>query len=136
APNAVFGLIELLDKAKDANGHIQIPGIYDDVEAPSAEEKESWNHLPFDEDEYLATEVGSTELTGEAGYSVFERTWARPTLEVHGIGGGLTGVGAKTVIPAKAVAKVSIRLVPRQDPGRIVKSVEKFVKENAPRGVL
>ncbi len=107
APNAVFGLIELLAKAKDADGHIQIPGIYDDVEPPSAEEKQSWEHLPFDEHEYLKSEVGSTELTGEPGYSVFERTWARPTFEVHGIAGGFTGAGAKTVIPAKAVAKVS-----------------------------
>jgi acetylornithine deacetylase/succinyl-diaminopimelate desuccinylase-like protein len=135
APNAVFGLIELLGKAKDANGHIQIPGIYDDVEAPSAEEKESWTHLPFDEDEYLKTEVGSTELTGEPGYSVFERTWARPTLEVHGIAGGFTGTGAKTVIPAKATAKVSIRLVPRQDPQKVVRAVEQWVKENSPRGI-
>jgi acetylornithine deacetylase/succinyl-diaminopimelate desuccinylase-like protein len=135
APNAVFGLIELLAKAKDANGHIQIPGIYDDVEAPSAEEKESWTHLPFDEDEYLKTEVGSTELTGEPGYSVFERTWARPTFEVHGIAGGFTGAGAKTVIPAKAVAKVSIRLVPRQDPQKVVRAVEQWVKENSPRGI-
>src|SRR6202167_5568010 len=135
APNAVFGLIELLSKMKDAGGRIQIPGIYDDVEPPSADEKASWEHLPFDEKEYLANEVGSTELTGEAGYSVFERTWARPTLEVHGIGGGFTGAGAKTVIPARAVAKVSIRLVPKQDPDKIVKSVEKFVNDNAPRGV-
>ncbi len=135
APNAVFGLVELLAKMKDAGGRIQIPGIYDDVEAPSADEKSSWEHLPFDEKEYLRDEVGSSELTGEAGYSVFERTWARPTLEVHGIGGGFTGAGAKTVIPAKAVAKVSIRLVPRQDPDKVVRSVEKFVKENAPRGV-
>jgi acetylornithine deacetylase/succinyl-diaminopimelate desuccinylase-like protein len=135
APNAVFGLIELLARAKDANGHIQIPGIYDDVEAPSAEEKESWNHLPFDEDEYLKTEVGSTELTGEPGYSVFERTWARPTFEVHGIAGGFTGAGAKTVIPARATAKVSIRLVPRQDPQKVVRAVEQWVKENSPRGI-
>src|SRR4051812_33949438 len=135
APNAVFGLIELLAKAKDANGHIQIPGIYNDVEPPSAEEKESWTHLPFDEHEYLASEVGSTELTGEPGYSVFERTWARPTLEVHGIAGGFTGVGAKTVIPAKAVAKVSIRLVPRQDPDQIVAAVKDFVKTHSPKGV-
>jgi acetylornithine deacetylase/succinyl-diaminopimelate desuccinylase-like protein len=135
APNAVFGLIELLAKAKDADGHIQIPGIYDDVEPPSAEEKESWTHLPFDEDEYLKTEVGSTELTGEPGYPVFERTWARPTFEVHGIAGGFTGAGAKTVIPAKAVAKVSIRLVPRQDPQKIIRAVEQWVKENSPRGI-
>lgn len=136
APNAVFGLIELLGKAKDANGHIQIPGIYNDVEPPSAEEKDSWKHLPFDEDEYLKNEVGSTELTGEPGYSVFERTWARPTFEVHGIAGGFTGTGAKTVIPAKAVAKVSVRLVPKQDPQKVVRAVEQFVKENSPRGIV
>ncbi|MDP9053646.1 MAG: dipeptidase [Acidobacteriota bacterium] len=135
APNAVFGLIELLSKAKDANGRIQIPGIYDGVEPPSSEEKESWTHLPFDEDEYLKTEVGSIELTGEPGYSVFEKTWARPTFEVHGIAGGFTGTGAKTVIPATAVAKVSIRLVPRQDPEKVVRAVEQWVKENAPRGI-
>jgi acetylornithine deacetylase/succinyl-diaminopimelate desuccinylase-like protein len=135
APNAVFGLIELLSKAKSADGRIQIPGIYDDVEAPSAEEKESWTHLPFDEAEYLRDEVGSTALTGEKEYSVFERTWARPTLEVHGIAGGFTGPGAKTVIPAKAVAKVSIRLVPKQDPEKIVAAVEEFVKLNAPAGI-
>lgn len=135
APNAVFGLIELLSKAKGADGHIQIPGIYDDVQPPSNEEKKSWEHLPFDEDEYLKTEVGSTELTGEPGFSVFERTWARPTFEVHGIAGGFTGAGAKTVIPAKAVAKVSIRLVPKQDPQKVVRAVEQWVKENAPKGI-
>ena len=135
APNAVFGLIELLSKAKDADGHLLIPGIYDDVEAPSADEKQSWTHLPFDEKEYLAKEVGSTALTGEPGYSVFERTWARPTFEVHGIAGGFTGAGAKTVIPAVATAKVSIRLVPRQDPEKILAAVRKFVKENTPKGI-
>jgi acetylornithine deacetylase/succinyl-diaminopimelate desuccinylase-like protein len=135
APNAVFGLIELLAKAKDGNGHILIPGIYEDVEPPSADEKESWRHLPFDEPEYLATEVGSSQLTGEKEYSVFERTWARPTFEVHGIAGGFTGAGAKTVIPANAVAKVSIRLVPRQDPDRIVAAVRTWITHNAPAGV-
>jgi acetylornithine deacetylase/succinyl-diaminopimelate desuccinylase-like protein len=135
APNAVFGLIELLSKAKDAAGRIQIAGIYDDVEPPSAEEKASWMHLPFDEAEYLASEVGSTALTGEKEYSVFERTWARPTFELHGIAGGFTGAGAKTVIPARAVAKVSIRLVPRQDPAKIVAAVQEFVAANAPAGI-
>ena len=72
------------------------------------------------EKDFLSKEVGSTELTGEPGYSVFERTWARPTMEVHGIAGGFTGAGAKTVIPAKATAKVSIRLVPNQDPDKII----------------
>src|SRR6185437_3667204 len=89
APNAVFGLIELLAKMKDANGRIQIPGMYDDVEPPTLTEKRSWEHLPFDEKDFLKNEVGSTQLTGEPGYSVLERTWARPTLEVHGIAGGL-----------------------------------------------
>lgn len=135
APNAVFGLIELLSKAKNANGHILIPGIYEDVEPPSEAEKESWKHLPFDEAEYLKNEVGSTELTGETMFSVFERTWARPTFEVHGIAGGFTGVGAKTVIPAKAVAKVSIRLVPRQNPEQIIAAVREFVKHNTPAGI-
>ena len=135
APNAVFGLVELLAKAKDADGRILIPGIYDDVEAPSAAEKESWTHLPFDEKEYLEKEVGSSALTGEKAYSVFERTWARPTFEVHGIAGGFTGAGAKTVIPAKAVAKVSIRLVPKQDPEKILKAVREFVAANSPAGI-
>jgi acetylornithine deacetylase/succinyl-diaminopimelate desuccinylase-like protein len=135
APNAVFGLVELLSKAKDANGRIQIPGIYDDVAPPSAEEKESWTHLPFDEKEYLQNEVGATALTGEKEYSVFERTWARPTFEVHGIAGGFTGVGAKTVIPAKAVAKVSIRLVPNQSPEKVLASVQEFVAAHTPEGI-
>jgi acetylornithine deacetylase/succinyl-diaminopimelate desuccinylase-like protein len=135
APNAVFGLIELLAKAKDAEGNIQIPGIYDDVEPPSPEEKASWEHLPFNEREYLEREVGATELVGEPGYSVFERTWARPTFEVHGIAGGFTGTGAKTVIPARAVAKISIRLVPRQDPEKVVAAVRKFIETHTPRGI-
>ncbi len=135
APNAVYGLIELLAKAKDADGRILIPRVYDDVEPPSKEEKQSWEHLHFDEQEFLAKEVGSTALTGEPGYSVFERTWARPTFEVHGIAGGFTGAGAKTVIPAKAVAKVSLRLVPKQDPDKIVAAVKEWVKNNQPKGI-
>src|SRR6202030_2933151 len=79
APNAVFGLIELLSKMKDANGKIQIPGMYDDVAPPTPAEKRSWEQLPFNEKDFLKNEVGSKQLTGEPGYSVFERTWARPT---------------------------------------------------------
>ncbi len=135
APSAVFGLIELLSKAKDAGGVIQIPGIYDDVKAPAPAELESWSRLPFEENEFLAKEVGSTKLTGEKGYSVFHRTWARPTFEVHGIAGGFTAAGAKTVIPAKATAKVSIRLVPEQDPDKVIRQVRDFVKANSPAGV-
>ena len=97
---------EMLTKLKDENGKILVPGMYDDVTPPTAEEKASWDSLPFDEEEFRKTEVGSTQLTGEPGFSVMERTWARPTLEVHGIVGGYMAPGAKTVIPAKATAKV------------------------------
>jgi acetylornithine deacetylase/succinyl-diaminopimelate desuccinylase-like protein len=135
APNAVFGLVELLAKLKNADGVIQIPGFYDDVAKPAAAELASWQSLPFNESEFLAREVGSTALTGEPGFSVFERTWSRPTLEVHGIAGGFTGAGAKTVIPAKAVAKVSMRLVPNQDPEKIIAAYRRYVAEVTPRGI-
>ncbi len=135
APNAVFGLIELLAKMKDANGRIQIPGMYDDVQPPTPEEKRSWEHLPFEEKEFLSHEVGSTQLTGEPGYPVLERIWARPTLEVHGIAGGFTAAGAKTVIPARATAKVSMRMVPNQDPQKIIAAYKKFVADNTPAGI-
>jgi acetylornithine deacetylase/succinyl-diaminopimelate desuccinylase-like protein len=91
--------------------------------------------LPFDEKEFLANEVGSSRLTGEPGYSVLERVWARPTLEVHGIAGGFTAAGAKTVIPAKAVAKVSIRLVPQQNSEEVVNAFTKWVRQNTPKGI-
>jgi acetylornithine deacetylase/succinyl-diaminopimelate desuccinylase-like protein len=135
APNPLFGLIELLAKAKDAEGHIQVPGMYDEVAAPAPAEKASWDSLPFSEREFLEKEVGSTVLTGEPGYSVFERIWARPTMEVHGIGGGFTGAGAKTVIPAKATAKVSFRLVPNQTPEKIIAAWKEFVAKNTPAGI-
>ena len=136
APNPIQGLLELLCKCKDATGSIRIPGMYDDVAPPSPLEREGWRQLPFQESEFLRDEVGSSELVGEAGYSVLERIWARPTLEIHGIAGGFTGAGSKTVIPSKAVAKISFRLVPNQDPERIVKSFRDFVQFNAPPGVM
>jgi acetylornithine deacetylase/succinyl-diaminopimelate desuccinylase-like protein len=135
APNAVYGLIELLAKAKDANGVIRIPGIYDDVEEPAPAELDSWKRLPFREDQFLANEVGSTALTGEPNRSVLERVWSRPTFEVHGIAGGFTGPGAKTVIPAKATAKVSFRLVPKQEPDKIIAAFRDWVKKNTPAGI-
>ena len=135
APNAIFGLIELLAKAKDANGHIQIPGMYDDVAAPDPAEVQSWSQLPFSEAEFLSHEVGATDLTGEPEQSVLARIWARPTFEVHGIAGGFTGAGSKTVIPAKAVAKVSMRVVPNQDPQKIIAALEAWVKRNTPKGI-
>jgi acetylornithine deacetylase/succinyl-diaminopimelate desuccinylase-like protein len=135
APNAVFGLVELLGKIKGSNGVIRIPGIYDDVEPPAPAEKESWERLPFKEREFLKKEVGSKRLTGESKYSVLERIWARPTFEVHGIAGGFTAPGAKTVIPAKATAKASFRLVPKQDPEKVVAALRKFVEKNTPKGI-
>ena len=134
APNAVFGLIELLAKAKNADGVIQIPGFYDDVAEPASAELDSWNSLPFNADDYVANEVGAA-ITGEPGRSVFEKTWSRPTLEVHGIAGGFTGAGSKTVIPAKALAKVSFRLVPNQDPEKIVALFKEWVAANKPAGI-
>lgn len=134
APNAVFGLIELLAKAKNADGIIQIPGFYDDVREPAKAELESWQSLPFNEAEYTNNEIGAA-ITGEPGRSVFEKTWSRPTLEVHGIAGGFTGAGSKTVIPAKALAKVSFRMVPDQDPEKIVEAFRAWVAANAPKGI-
>lgn len=135
APNAVYGLIELLAKAKDADGRIQIPGFYDTVAEPAEAEIASWKSLPFVEAEFLAKEVGSSCLTGEQDRMVLERVWSRPTLEVHGIAGGFTGAGAKTVIPATATAKVSMRMVPDQDPEKMFEAFSAWVAANTPKGI-
>jgi acetylornithine deacetylase/succinyl-diaminopimelate desuccinylase-like protein len=135
APNPLFALVEIISKLKDANGKILIPGFYDKVKEPTKAELEAWKRLPFDEEEYRKKEVGSNVLTGEPGYSVLYRTWARPTLEVHGMPGGFVGQGAKTVIPARASAKVSMRLVPDQEPEDILKKYTSYVKSLAPKGV-
>jgi acetylornithine deacetylase/succinyl-diaminopimelate desuccinylase-like protein len=135
APNAVYGLTQLLAAAKDSRGVLQIPGIYDDVEEPAPAELESWRHLPFQEQEFLKHEVGAAALTGEPDRSVLERIWSRPTFEVHGIAGGFTGAGSKTVIPATATAKVSFRLVPSQDPSKVISAFEEWVRRNTPSGI-
>jgi acetylornithine deacetylase/succinyl-diaminopimelate desuccinylase-like protein len=135
APNPLEALSRLIGKMKDENGRIQIPGFYDKVKKPTDAELNAWKKLPFDEEHYRKTEVGSTVLTGEPEYSVLYRTWARPTLEVHGMPGGFTAKGAKTVIPAKASAKISMRLVPDMDPDEILKKFQDFVKANTPKGI-
>ena len=135
APNPFFALIEIISKLKDAKGKILIPGFYKGVKAPSKDELKAWKRLPFNEEHYRKTEVGSTALTGEPGFSVLYRTWARPTLEVHGMPGGFTAPGAKTVIPAKAAAKVSMRLVPNQDAGDVLKRFKAYVKKLTPKGI-
>jgi acetylornithine deacetylase/succinyl-diaminopimelate desuccinylase-like protein len=135
APNPFVALAQVIAKLKDEDGRILIPGFYDKVETPSADELKAWKALPFDEEHYRETEIGSTELTGEPGFTAIERTWARPTLDVHGMPGGFIGAGAKTVIPAKAVAKVSMRLVPDQTPGEAFAQYKAFVESLTPRGI-
>ena len=135
APNPFFALIEIISKLKDSKGKVLIPGFYSKVKAPTKDELKAWKRLPFSEEHYRKTEVGSKTLTGEPGFSVLYRTWARPTLEVHGTPGGFTAPGAKTVIPAKAAAKVSMRLVPNQDPEDILKRFSDYVKKLTPKGI-
>jgi acetylornithine deacetylase/succinyl-diaminopimelate desuccinylase-like protein len=136
APNPFVALAQVIAKLKSEDGRILIPGFYDKVARPSAEELTAWEALPFDEEHYRETEVGSVELTGELGFSVLERTWARPTLEVHGMPGGFIGAGAKTVIPAKAVAKVSMRLVPDMTPAESFAKYRAYVESIAPKGIV
>jgi acetylornithine deacetylase/succinyl-diaminopimelate desuccinylase-like protein len=135
APNPFFALVQIISKLKDENGKILIPHFYDRVRMPSKEELAAWKSLPFDEEQYRKREVGSKELTGEPGYSVQERTWARPTLEVHGMPGGFIGAGAKTVIPARASAKVSMRIVADMIPDEIFKLYSDYVMKLVPRGI-
>jgi acetylornithine deacetylase/succinyl-diaminopimelate desuccinylase-like protein len=135
APNPFMALCQILAQLKDAKGHIQVPGFYDAVQSPSSEELKAWKSLPFDEKEFLEHEVGSSTLTGEKEFSVIERLWARPTLEIHGMPGGFTGAGAKTVIPAKASAKVSMRLVPEMQPQATFDLYKRYVESLCPEGI-
>jgi acetylornithine deacetylase/succinyl-diaminopimelate desuccinylase-like protein len=135
APNPMQAVGEIICALKDRNGNIRIPGFYDRVTPPSAKEREAWARLPFDIEEYKSKEVGVKELVGEPEVPLFERLWARPTFEVHGIRGGFTGEGAKTVIPAKAVAKVSTRLVADQDHKESVEQIKAAVAAACPKGV-
>jgi acetylornithine deacetylase/succinyl-diaminopimelate desuccinylase-like protein len=133
APNALETLVRLLAKLKDADGEIQIPKLYKAVEPPTKHELKTWKQLPFDKAAYLREEVTGQVLTGLKEYSVFERVWALPTFEIHGIKGGFVGEGAKTVIPAQATAKVSLRLVPGQIYAKVAKQLERAVASLAPR---
>jgi acetylornithine deacetylase/succinyl-diaminopimelate desuccinylase-like protein len=135
APNPFVALAQIIAQLKDADGKVLIPGFYDRVLPPDEAELDAWKKLPFDEEHYRKTEVGSSELTGEAGFSVLERTWARPTLDVHGMPGGFIGTGAKTVIPAKATAKVSMRLVPEMTPRETFGQYKSFVESLSPKGI-
>ncbi len=132
APNAHEALVHILAQLKSPAGKIAIPGLYEAVEKPSKSERDAWKRLPFSERSYMRREVGSRALTGLNRYTPLERTWALPTLEIHGITGGFTAAGAKTVIPAVAGAKVSLRLVPRQKFKTVERQFRKRVKELAP----
>ncbi len=135
APNPIQAIAEILCALKDRDGHILIPGLYDRVRPPSPEELAAWARLPFDEERYKRHEMEVSELVGEPEYSLFERLWARPTMEVHGIRGGFTGEGAKTVIPARATAKISLRLVADQNPEEVIELFKAAVAKAKPRGV-
>ncbi len=134
APNPFVALAQIIAQLKDTDDRILIPGLYDNIQSPTPAELAAWRTLPFDETNYLDHEVGSNALTGEPGYTVLERLWSRPTLDVHGIVGGFTGVGAKTVIPAKATAKVSLRLVPGMTPADTFSKLQTYVAHITPKG--
>jgi acetylornithine deacetylase/succinyl-diaminopimelate desuccinylase-like protein len=124
-------LARIVDSLKNENGSVAIPGFYDDVMDWDETTKDAIRGLPFDLSEFM-DEVGAPGLDGEAGYSLLERLWIRPTCDVNGILCGYTGEGAKTVLPAKAMAKVSFRLVPNQDPGRVAELLRAHIARIAP----
>jgi acetylornithine deacetylase/succinyl-diaminopimelate desuccinylase-like protein len=132
APNAVETLVRLLSQLKSESGEIRVPNLYEAVEPPTAAELKTWKGLPFDREEFIRHEVTGKALTGLKDRSVFERVWALPTFEIHGIKGGFVGEGAKTVIPAQATAKVSLRLVPGQDFEQVTRDLERVVAQLAP----
>jgi acetylornithine deacetylase/succinyl-diaminopimelate desuccinylase-like protein len=132
--NPATVLAQVLAQLKDRGGRIKIPGFYDDVRPLSAEERAAWKRLPFNEKKYKK-DLGAPKLAGEKEYTVLERVWARPTLDVNGILSGFTGEGAKTVIPAVAMAKVSMRLVPDQHPDKVADLFEAYLKKITPKTV-
>ncbi len=132
--NPAIALAKFLAKIVDAQGRIQLPGFYDDVQPLEDGERAMWSKLNFS-DEAFAKQLGVSGLIGEAGYNTLERRWARPTFDVHGLWGGYQGEGGKTIIPAKASAKLSFRLVPNQCPTKVAQQLREFVAANTPTGV-
>lgn len=132
--NTAIVLSELIAGMHDSSGRITLPGFYDDVRPLSAEERKELARLPLDEKHYLE-QTGAPALFGEEGYSPSERVGARPTLDVNGLLSGFTGVGSKTVLPAYAMAKISMRLVPDQDPKKVEEGLMAYLKERAPKTV-
>lgn len=132
--NPINALSTMIAKMKDEHGRIQLPGFYDDVIDVSPEERDQLGRLPYSEEDFEKM-LDITDTVGEEGYTDLERLWARPTLDVCGIWGGYQGEGAKTVLPAKAGAKISMRLVANQDHHRVEGQFRQFVAENTPEGV-
>lgn len=132
--NPINELAQIIAQLHDKNGKVTIPNFYKDVLKLTKAEKTNIENLKFN-DKKFAKEFGVKELKGEKGFSTLERIWARPTLDCNGIYGGFTGVGAKTVLPSKATAKISMRLVPNQNPDKIAKEFKKYVESLAPKSV-
>jgi acetylornithine deacetylase/succinyl-diaminopimelate desuccinylase-like protein len=132
--NPITILAKMIASCHDENNHITIPGFYDDVAVATKEERELLNKAPYDENEYKG-DLGVKELWGEKGYTTYERTGIRPTLELNGIWGGYTGEGAKTVLPSKATAKISARLVPNQSSHKITDLLLNYFQKIAPPSV-
>ena len=132
--NPAFVLAQMIARMKDRSGRVRIPGFYDDVMPLREEERHAWAQLPFNEKKYRR-DFGIPRLFGETDYTTLERTWARPTLEINGLLSGFTGEGAKTVLPAVAMAKISMRLVPNQHPDTIADLFEAHVRTLAPKTV-
>ena len=133
APNAHEALVRILNDLKSPSGRIKIPGLYEAVKRPSKKERDSWKKLPFKPRKFMREEVGARALTGLSKYSEHERIWGLPTLDIHGITGGFTGEGAKTVIPAVATAKISLRLVPNQKEKTVQRQLLRAIKAIAPK---
>jgi len=131
ARNPIRVLTNILGALHDENGVVQIDGFYDDVLPLSADQREQWGALPFEASDFLGS-VGLTTPAGERNFTAIEQVWSRPSAEINGINGGYTGPGTKTVIPSKASAKLTFRLVPGQDPQKIVAGFKAFVKNRLP----
>ena len=132
--NPIHALVRLIHTMHTPQGRIAVEGFYDAVRPLSKTEQEQIAEIPYDEADYMA-KLGVDELFGEPGYSTYERAWTRPTLEVNGIWGGFQGEGVKTVLPSTAHAKVSCRLVPDQEPGRIIELLRTHIEKHTPPGV-
>jgi acetylornithine deacetylase/succinyl-diaminopimelate desuccinylase-like protein len=132
--NPANALVALLAALRDSHGRIQVPGFYDDVEPLTDRERSEYGALPLADAEFMQS-VGVEGMFGEIGYTSLERRWARPTFDINGLTSGYQGEGAKTVLPAKASAKFSFRLVPNQDPTKITKSLRKFLDQRLPPGI-